>query len=78
MRSLVGMFLPLFCVVDLETSNGFMPAATELMMLNRLLIMPGAEHAMLNIVVKSCLLVLRPRGSTVLQGCLIISAPVIL
>ena len=28
------MFLPLFCVVDLETSNGLMPAAEELMMLN--------------------------------------------
>ena len=50
-RSLVGMFLPLFCVVDLETSNGLMPAARELMMLTRLLILPGVEHAMRNIVV---------------------------
>ena len=33
MRSLVGMFLPLFCVVDLETSNSLMPAARELMIL---------------------------------------------
>ena len=33
----VGLFLPLFCVVDLETSNGLMPAAGELMMLSRLL-----------------------------------------
>ena len=45
MGSLVGLFLPLFCVVDLETSNGLMPAARELMMLSRLLIMPGVEHA---------------------------------
>ena len=49
MRSLVGMFLPLFCVVDLETSNGLMPAAGELMMLNRLLINPGVQHAIRNI-----------------------------
>ena len=28
-RSLVGMFLPLFCVVDLETSNGLMPEDAE-------------------------------------------------
>ena len=29
MGSLVGLFIPLFCVVDLETSNGLMPAAGE-------------------------------------------------
>ena len=68
MRSLVGVFLPLFCVVDLETSNGLMPAAGELMMLNRLLIVPGVEHAMQNIGVNLCLLILRTRGSMVLQG----------
>ena len=44
-RSLVGLFLPLFCVVDLEMSNGLMPAVRELMMLSRLLIVPGEEHA---------------------------------
>ena len=66
-RSLVGIFLPLFCVVDLETSNGLMPAAGELMMLNRLLIVPGIEHTMRNIWVNFWLLVLRPRGSLVLQ-----------
>ena len=43
------MFLPPFCVVDLETSNGLMPVSGELMMLNRLFIVPGVEHAMLNI-----------------------------
>ena len=43
------MLLPLF-LVDLETSNGLMAAAKELMTLNRLLIVPGwsrernAEH----------------------------------
>ena len=49
MRSLVGKFLPLLNVVDLETSNGLMSAARELMMLNRLLIMPGVGHRMQNI-----------------------------
>ena len=67
-RSLVGLFLPLFCVVDLETNNGLMPAAGELMMLSRLLIMPGVEQAVQSIGVDLCLLVLRPRGSMVLQG----------
>ena len=47
MRSLVGMFLPLFFIVDLKTSNGLMPAAGELMMLNRLLLVPGVERSML-------------------------------
>ena len=41
MRSLVGMFLPLCCVVDLETSNALILADGELIMLNRLLIVPG-------------------------------------
>ena len=49
MRSLVGMFLPLFCVVEIETSNGLMPDAGELIMQNRLLIVPDVEHAMRNI-----------------------------
>ena len=78
MRSLVGIFLPLFCVVDLETSSGLMPAAGELTMINRLLIVLGVDQAMLNIAVNLCLLVLRPRGSTVLQGSLIMRAPGIL
>ena len=78
MRSLIGMFLPLFCVVDLETSNGLMPAAGERMMLKRLLIVLGVEHANRNIGVNLCLLVLRPRGSMVLQGSLIMSSPGIL
>ena len=73
-----GMFLPLFYVVDLKTSNGLMPAAEELMMLNRLLIVPGVEHAKKNIGVNLCLLVLRPRGSMELQWCRIMSAPGIL
>ena len=72
------MFLPLFCVVNLETSNGLMPATGELMILNRLLIVPLVEHAMLNIEVNLCLLVLRPRESMVLQGSRIMSAPGIL
>ena len=72
------MFLPPFCVVDLETSNGLMLAARELMMLNRLFIVPGVEHAMWNIGVNLCLPVLRPRGSIVLQGSRIMSSPGIL
>ena len=55
-RSLVGMFLHLFCVIDLETSNDLMPAAGELRMLNRLLIVPGAEHALQIIGVNLCLM----------------------
>ena len=65
-RSLVGLFLPLFCVGDLETSNDLMSAAEELMMLSRLLIMPGVEHTVQIIGVDLCLLVLKPRGSVVL------------
>ena len=45
MRSLVGLSLPLLCVVGPEISDGLMPAAKELMMLSRLLIVPGVEHA---------------------------------
>ena len=69
------MFLPLFRVVHLETSNGLMPADGELMMLKRLLIVLGVEHSMLNIGVNVCLLLLRPRGSMVLRGSRIMSAP---
>ena len=64
--------------VDLETNNGLMPAAGELMMLSGLLIMPGIEHAVQIIGVDLCLLVLRPRGSMVLQGSQIIDTPGIL
>ena len=60
------MLLPLFCVVDLETRNGLMPAAGEL-------IVSGVEHAMLNNGVNLCLLVLRPRWSMVLLGSRIMS-----
>ena len=60
--SLVGLFLPLFCVVDLKTSNSLMAAAGEHMMLNRLFIVPGVEHTMLSIGVNMCFLVLRPEG----------------
>ena len=28
-KSLAGLFLPLFCIVDLERSNGLMPAAGD-------------------------------------------------
>ena len=78
MRSLVGMFLPLFCVVDLGTSNGLMPSDRELMMLSRLLIVPGMEHALQIIGVNLCSLVLRPRRSMVLQRSHIMNEPGIL
>ena len=39
------LFLPLFCIVDLEASNGLIPAARELMMLRRLLIVPCVKQA---------------------------------
>ena len=45
------------------------------MMLKRLLIVPGVEHAMLNIGINLCLLVLRPRWSMVLQGSRIMKPP---
>ena len=77
-RSLVGVLLPLFCVVDPETSNGLMPAAGKLMTLSRMLIIPGLEHTAQIIGVDLCLLVLRPRGSMVLQGSHIMNAPEIL
>ena len=66
MRSLVGLFLPLFYVVVMETSNGLMPTAGELMMRSRLFIVPGVEHAVQIIWVNLCSLVLRPRGSMML------------
>ena len=75
MRSLEGIFRPRFSVVDLETSNGLMPAAGDLIMLNTLLIVPGAEHTMLNIGINLCLHVLKHRGSMVLKGSRIMSAP---
>ena len=78
MRSLVGMFISLFYVVDLETRNGLLPAVEELTMLHRLLIVPGIEHAMPNIRVDFCLLVPRPGGSMVLQESGIMSASGIL
>ena len=63
MRLFVGMFLSLFCVVDLETSIGLVPAVGKLMMLSRLLIVPGIEHSILNISINLCFLVLKPRVS---------------
>ena len=74
-RSMVGFFLPLFCVVDLETSNGLMPAAGEFMMLSRL---PGVVHATQIVEVDLCLLMLRSRESMVLYGSQIMNAPGIL
>ena len=78
MRSLVGLFLPLFYVVDLETSNGLMPASGERMMLSRLLWVPGVELAVQIIRVYLCLLMLRPREPAVLKGSYIMNAPGIL
>ena len=73
------MFPLLFCVVDLETSNDFMPAAGERMILSRRLVVPGVEHAM-QIIWGSilCLLVQRHKGSVVLQGSRIMNTPGIL
>ena len=46
MRSLVDLFLPLFCIVDLQTSNRLIPADGELIMLCGMLIVPGVENAL--------------------------------
>ena len=71
----IGRYVPTTVfVVDLATSNGLMPAAGELVMLNRRLIVPGVEHEMLNIRVNLCLLALKARGPMVLQGSCIMSA----
>ena len=78
MKSLAGLFLQLFCIVDLEISNGLMPAAGELMMLRRLLILPDEEHAVQIIGFYLCFLVLRPRLSMVLLGSHIMNSPGIL
>ena len=48
------------------------------MMLSRLFIMPGVEHAVQIIGADFCLLVLRPRESMVLQESQIMNAPGIL
>ena len=55
-----------------------MPAAGELMMLSRLLIVLGVEQAVLILGVNFCSLVLRPRASMVLQGSHIMTEPRIL
>ena len=60
------MFIPLFCVVDLEIINDLMSAAEELMLLNRLLIVPGVEHAMPNIGVNLCSMMLQ--GSHIMSS----------
>ena len=66
----IGRLVPiqLFCIVVLEKSYGLMPAAGKLMMLSRLLIVPGVEHAVQIIGVNLCLLMWRLRGSMMLQG----------
>ena len=43
--------------------------------ISRLLIVPGVEHAVHIIWVNLCSVVLRPRGSMVLQGCYIMNEP---
>ena len=48
------LFIPLFCIVDLKASYSLMPAAGELMMLTRLLVMPAVEHSLQIIGVDLC------------------------
>ena len=75
----IGRYVPTTVLCSRSgVSNGLMPAARELMMLNRLLILLGVEHAMQNSGVNLCLLVLRPRGFMVLQWSCIMSATGIL
>lgn len=61
--SLVGMFPPLFGVVDLGTINGMMATSVELIMLNRVRKEPGVEQAMQIIRADLRRPILRPRGS---------------
>ena len=65
---MVGLLPPPFCIVDLKTSNGLIPAAGELIMLSRLLMVPGLELVMQIIGVDVCLLLLRLRGSMCCMG----------
>ena len=75
----IGRHVPTtFFAVVLETSNGLMPAAGELMKLSTLLIVPGVKHTMQIIRVNLCSLVLRPKRFIVLQGSHIMKAPGIL
>ena len=73
----IGMFLPLFWVIDLKIINGLIPAAREPMILDRLLI-AGSTIEVIDIGDTLCFLVLRPRGSMALQGSRIMSAQGIL
>ena len=60
-------------------NNGLILAAgREFMMLSRMLIMPGVEEPVQIIGVNLNLLIVRPRGSMVLQGSHIMNAPGIL
>ena len=74
--SLVDFFLPLFCVVDLETTNDLMPAARKLTMLIRLIIVPD-YRAWCRARSDDHLgrFVLAPKGSMALQGGHIMNAP---
>ena len=58
---MVSILLPMFCVVDLD-KQWFDAGCRRAycMILNRLLIVPGVDHAMLIIGVNLSLLVLRP------------------
>ena len=77
--SLVGLFPPLYSIIDLvvlERSNCLIPAARKLIMLSKLLIMPSVEHTMQIIeVVFLRLLMLWLRDSMELQRSHIINAP---
>ena len=52
-----------------------MPAAGELVMLSRQFVVPGVEHALQIIGVDLCLLLLRLKGSIVLQESRIMNTP---
>ena len=76
----IGRLVPITVLRSRSGDKQWLDASCrrELMMLSRLLIMPGVKHAVQIIGVDLCLLVLRPRGSMVLQGSQIMNEPVIL
>ena len=71
----LGLFLPPWCVADLETSTGLAATVIEHMMLRRLLTRHGIGSVVQICGISLCTLVLRHSGSMELQWHLIMSVP---
>ena len=71
----LGLFLPPWCVADLETSTGLTATVIEHMMPSRLLTVHGVGSMVQIGGISLCTLILRHRGSMGLQWHLITSMP---